>query len=96
MEICLDLSCHCIETAARLKVEALIRSYFKSQTPETDRQIQALTRFLTQADFYELRHAMAAHKGQEKATAHLLFPEDMEKMEIRFRGSVFFPLSGGR
>jgi len=95
MEICLDLSRHCIETAAKLKVEELIRSYFKIQTPEIARRIQVMTRFLEQADFHELRHAMAREPDQDNNTACLLFPEDINRMEIRFRGKVWFPLSQG-
>ena len=93
MKIRLDLSRHCIETAARLKVEGLIKSYFKTQTPETDRQIQALTRFLEQADFHQLRHVMAREAGQNHAIAWLIIPEDIKRMEIRFREKVWFPLN---
>ncbi len=92
MQIQLDLSRHCIETAAKLKVEALIRCYFKTQSPETDRRIQVLTRFLEKADFHNLRHAMAKETDLNDTTAHLLFPEDMNRMEIRFRGKAFYPL----
>ncbi|WDP89494.1 MAG: hypothetical protein HUN04_07070 [Desulfobacter sp.] len=55
MEIRLDLSRHCIETAARLKAEGLIRSYFKTPDSDTEDRIAALTRFLETADFQELR-----------------------------------------
>ena len=93
MQIELDLSRHCIETASRLRMEALIRAYFKTPLPETDRAIRALTRFLEQADFQGLRHAMAREGSPSPATAVLHFPRDLTRMEVRFGPHIFHPLS---
>ena len=55
MEIRLDLSRHCIQTAARLKLEHLIRQCLKAPDQETEDIIETLTDFLSQNDFGELR-----------------------------------------
>ena len=55
MEIRLDLSRHCIETAARLKLERLIRQCLKTPDAETETLIEALTSFLSNNDFGDLR-----------------------------------------
>lgn len=55
MEIRLDLSRHCIQTAARLKLEHLIRQCLKAPDQETEEKIEILTYFLSQNDFGELR-----------------------------------------
>ncbi|WP_035240405.1 hypothetical protein [Desulfobacter vibrioformis] len=55
MEIRLDLSRHCIQTAARLKLEHLIRQCLKAPDQETEEMIEALTEFLSLNDFGELR-----------------------------------------
>lgn len=59
MEIRLDLSRHCIQTAARLKLEHLIRQCLKVPDQETEEMIEALTDFLSQNDFGELRRRIA-------------------------------------
>lgn len=93
MEIRLDLSRHCIETAARLRVEQLIRSYFRQPALDTGHQIRALTLFLEQADFSDLRHAMARETGPGSPIARLIFPTDLNRLEIRFYGRSLFPLA---
>jgi hypothetical protein len=55
MEIRLDLSRHCIQTAARLKLEHLIRQCLKSPDQKTEKMIEALTDFLSHNDFGALR-----------------------------------------
>ena len=55
MEIRLNLSRHCIQTAARLKLEHLIRQCLKAPDQETEEMIETLTDFLSQNDFGELR-----------------------------------------
>nr|WP_319392102.1 hypothetical protein [uncultured Desulfobacter sp.] len=55
MEIRLDLSRHCIQTAARLKLEHLIQQCLKGPDQETEEMIEALTHFLSHNDFGELR-----------------------------------------
>lgn len=91
MEIRLDLTRHCIETAAGLKVERLIQSYFKKPDKATGRQIKALTLFLQQADFQDLRHVMARERINGKVL--LVFPPDPVQMEIRFKDRVILPFS---
>jgi len=55
MEIRLDLSRHCIRTAARLKLEHLVRQCLKAPDQETEEKIEILTGFLSLNDFGELR-----------------------------------------
>lgn len=45
MEIRLDLSRHCIRTAARLKLEHLIRQCLKAPDQEVEEMIEILTDF---------------------------------------------------
>ncbi len=64
MEIRLDLSRHCIETAARLKLERLIRQCLKTPDQDTETMIEALTCFLSHNDFGYLRRRIdAEHKN---------------------------------
>ncbi|WP_462269087.1 hypothetical protein [Desulfobacter sp.] len=55
MEIRLDLSRHCIQTAACLKLEHLVRQCLKEPDQATEEMIETLTDFLAQNDFGELR-----------------------------------------
>ena len=83
MEIRLDLSRHCIQTAARLKLEHLIRQCLKAPDQETEKKIEALTDFLLQNDFGELRKRIdRARKFLEVDPASLVpldLPADMLK-----------------
>ncbi|WP_020585211.1 hypothetical protein [Desulfobacter curvatus] len=83
MEIRLDLSRHCIQTAARLKLEHLIRQCLKSPDQETEEKIEALTGFLSKNDFGELRRRIdLARKFLENDPAYLMpldLPDDMLK-----------------
>ncbi len=92
MEIHLDLSRHCIETAARLKVEGLIRSYFKAPEPFTEDRIAALTRFLEQADFQDLRTRIdrrnALAEGPENTRAILIFSKALDPLELCFKKNM--------
>ncbi|PIE63073.1 MAG: hypothetical protein CSA25_02040 [Desulfobacter postgatei] len=83
MEIRLDLSCHCIQTAARLKLEGLIRQCLKTPDQKIEKMIETLTDFLSQNDFGELRNRIdLARKSlgdgpHSYLTLHL--PDDMLK-----------------
>lgn len=81
MEIRLDLSRHCIQTAARLKLEHLIRQCLKAQDQETEDLIEILTEFLSQNDFGELRRRIdLARKSLGDDPASLMpldLPDDM-------------------
>jgi len=96
MEIRFDLSRHCIETAARLKVERLIRSYFKAQDPGTEDRITALTHFLEQADFQDLRNRInqiTLALSPEAPHAVLVISRDLKIIEIRFNNQSIYPNS---
>lgn len=83
MEIRLDLSRHCIQTAARLKLEQLIRQCLKVPDPKIEEKIEAVTNFLSQNDFGELRRRLdLSHKAFEEAPDSLIpldLPDDMLK-----------------
>ena len=83
MEIRLNLSRHCIQTAARLKLEHLIRQCLKAPDQETEEMIEALTDFLSQNDFGELRRridlARKSLKNEPAHRVHLDLPADMLK-----------------
>ena len=76
MEIRLDLSRHCIETAARLKLEHLIRRCLKTPDTETETLIEALTSFLSDNDFGDLRGRIdAVRKTMSGLGGDSSFPE---------------------
>ena len=83
MEICLDLSRHCIQTAARLKLEHLIRQCLKAPDQKTEEMIETLTNFLSQNDFGKLRRRIElARKSLEDGPASFVLldlPGDMLK-----------------
>ena len=94
MEIHLDLCRHCIETAARLKVEGLIRSYFKDPDPGAEDRITTLTRFLEQADFQDLRtriNRFHDRPGTMDAKAILIFSKDLQLVKISFNNQSIYP-----
>ena len=81
MDIRLNLTHHCIQTAARLKLERLIRQCLKSPDQETEDMIETLTAFLSLSDFGELRRRIdLARKAFEDSPAPLVpldLPDDM-------------------
>lgn len=77
MEIRLDLSRHCIQTAARLKLEHLIRQCLKAPDQETEEMIEALTDFLLQNDFGELRRRIDLARKSFKNSPDPLMPLDL-------------------
>ncbi len=95
MEILLDLSRHCIETASKKKYERLIRQYFKTKTFDkqkitTEKQISALKYFLENADFSELRNYFSDSDSVEKK-AWLIVSQHFENMHIRFNKITLYP-----
>ena len=83
MEIRLDLRRHCIQTAARLKLEHLIRQCLKAPDQETEEMIETLTEFLSLNDFGKLRRRIdLAHQSFGDAPAPLMpldLPNNMLK-----------------
>ena len=90
MIIRLDLSRHCIETTARLRLETLIRSYFKLPDPDTEDRITALTHFLKTVDFQDLRVRISQLEGSE-TSAVLIISKDLTSVEIRFKNQSIYP-----
>ncbi|MCG8564024.1 MAG: hypothetical protein MI747_02980 [Desulfobacterales bacterium] len=93
MIIELDLSRHCIETASKLKREALVRACLKSPDRGMEVQIQALTHFLEHGDFQHLRSAMAKQTPDEQR-AVLIFQDILhapERLQIRRGNRLFLP-----
>ena len=89
MEIYLELSRHCIRTAARLKLEHLVRQCLKSPDQETEEMIEALTDFLSQNDFGTLRRridlACKSLGDDPAAIVYLDLPDDMLRPFSRLR-----------
>lgn len=96
MQIRLDLSRHCIETAARLKAEQLIRFYFKRPDPATEDYIDALNRFLETADFQDLRTRISRfetavpHPDGKISQAVLVISQTAPHFEIRLQNQSIY------
>ena len=93
MEIILDLTRHCIETASKKKYERLIRQYFKTNKKEKiniENQISALKYFLEKADFTELRNH-CSNSNSIKKKAVLIVAQPFKKIHIRFNKATFYP-----
>jgi len=91
MEISLDISRHCIETAARLKLERLIRACIKCPDPVIENQIEVLTDFLKRADFSDLRSQIEKLREPHKFTVSIFFSIDMATISISLvNGSAIF------
>lgn len=87
MELRLDLSRHCIRTAARLKLEHLIRQCLRAPDQETEAMIENLTVFLSQKDFGELRRRIdIARKSLEDDPVAL--------MSLDLSDDILKPFSG--
>ena len=93
MEIIIDTSGHCIETASKKEYERLIQQYFKSDPAEKsilEQQIEALAYFLEYADFPGLRnqyHAM----GPSGKTSVLVIPQTLKHMHILLDRKTVYP-----
>jgi len=97
MEIYLDISRLCIETAAQKKYEGLIRQYFKAKALDKEKiifekQINALKYFLEKADFSLLRN-FCSNAGLVETMAILIVPWQVEDMHVRFNDKTL-PVGG--
>ncbi len=96
MEIIIDMSCHCIETASKKKYNGLISQYFNADTTGIqksiiEKQITALIFFLKNADFSDLRNRY--HKAASLSTISVLvIPENLENMHTKVDTTVFYPV----
>jgi len=93
MEIYLDISRLCIETAAQKKYESLIRQYFKAKTLDKEKnilekQINALKYFLEKADFSKLRN-FCSNAGSIEIMAVLIVPRQIEDMHVCLNNKTF-------
>lgn len=93
MKIILNISRHCIETAAKAKYEQLIRSYLKRGTPEKEKrfienQIDALKFFLEHTDFNELRYRCSLEGPNQEA--ELTVGRALENMVVRIKGKAVY------
>lgn len=96
MEIILDISRQCIETASKKKYSRIISQYFNSDTTEIEKnviekQITALTYFLENADFSDLRD-LYSKAGSLNTTSVLIIPENLTNMHVKVDDTVFYPV----
>jgi hypothetical protein len=94
MEIYLDISRLCIETAARKKYEGLIRQYFKAKTFNKEKitleqKIPALLFFLEKANFPELRN-YCNNSASVEIRVVLIVLQDLGDMHVRLNETTFF------
>ena len=87
MEIRLDLSHHCIQTAARKKYERLLSLYWQKTTVTSEqtfleKQIEVLKFFLEQANFMSLRSRYAVLNGGHDQLVVLSVGENLDEMKI--------------
>ncbi len=92
MEIYLDISRLCIETAAQKKYEGLIRQYFKAKVlgkekVTFEKQINALKYFLEKADFSALRNS-CKNTASVETMAILVVPRRLEDMHVRLNNRI--------
>ena len=95
MEITLNTSRQCIETASKKEYERLIQQYFKTDSSEKNKilmeeQIEALTYFLQNADFSYLRNRY--HAMGFSGTSVLAIPETLKNMHIRLAREILCPV----
>ncbi|MCP3941492.1 MAG: hypothetical protein GY710_08430 [Desulfobacteraceae bacterium] len=96
MEIIINISRHCIETASKKKYNSLISQYFNADTTDIEKsiiekQIMALVYFLENADFSDLRNRYSK-AGSLSTISVIIIPENLENMHIKFDTSVFYPV----
>ncbi|MCM2284475.1 MAG: hypothetical protein NDI81_06820 [Desulfobacula sp.] len=95
MEMILDTSRHCIETASKKEYERLIQQYFKfcssgKEKSILEQRIDALAYLLKHADFPNLRnqyHAM----GHSEIASILVIPRSLKDMHIRLNQDIVHP-----
>lgn len=84
MDIMLDLSPFCIQTAAKRMYEVLLNSYFKAGGDKSamEEQIGGLMFFLKHADFGYLRSRYPELDGTINIRIILRIPENRHEMQI--------------
>ena len=96
MEMILDTSRHCIETASKKEYERLIQQYFKACSSEKEnilmeQRIEALAYLLKHADFPGLRnqyHAM----GHSGTPSILVVPRTLKDMHLCLDQDLVYPV----
>jgi hypothetical protein len=96
MEIILDMSRQCIETASKNIYNRIISQYFNSDTTDIEKniiekQITALTYFLENADFSDLRN-LYSEAGSLSTISVLIIPENLTNMHVKVDDTVFYPV----
>ncbi len=94
MEIILDLSRNCIETASKKEHERLIKCYFRSSDADEkekliEPRITALKYFLEKADFLDFRHQCL--KTGVNGEVILIVPQRFDDMHVRFNQARLYP-----
>jgi len=84
MDIMLDLSPFCVQTAAKRRYESLLNGYFKADGDKSvmEEQIEGLTFFLKYADFGYLRRRYPELDGGINTRIILRIPENQHEMQI--------------
>ncbi|CCK79871.1 hypothetical protein [Desulfobacula toluolica] len=99
MEIPLNLTHHCIETASKREYERMVRQCFKISDTDNERmplekKISALIYFLEKADFSDLRNQcnkIYSDKKDEK-TADLIIPKNFKDMYVGIDKKTLYPI----
>ena len=87
MKILLRLTNYCIETATKKEYDRLICTYSAGRCSEKEKaviekQLDAVTFFLKQADFFRLRTMYLALSGYQKASVTLNIPANYHETQI--------------
>jgi len=96
MEIMIDISRHCIETASKKIYNCIISQYFNADTTDIEKniiekQITALAYFLENTSFSDLRNRYSK-AGSLSTIAILIISENLENMHIKVDTTVFYPV----
>lgn len=96
MEIPLNLTHNCIQTASKREYERLIRQCFKifdadNESITLENKISALIFFLENADFSDLRNRFNKIDSDEKK-ADLIISQDFKDMYVRIDKTTLYPI----
>ncbi|SDU20251.1 hypothetical protein [Desulfobacula phenolica] len=99
MEIPLNLTHHCIETASKREYERMVRQCFKISDDDNERmplenKISALIYFLENTDFSDLRNRcnkIYSDKKDEKK-ADLIIPQNFKDMYVCIDKTTLYPI----
>jgi hypothetical protein len=99
MEIHLNLTRYCIETASKREYERLVRQCFKisdtdNESITLENRISALIYFLEKADFSDLRNRCNKINSDEKdeKKADLIISQDFKGMYVRIDKTTLYPI----